>query len=170
MVKFRWCAKGSNGFTMIELVVVLILLAIFATVVAGRFGANDTELITEKDILKSNLRYAQIRAMNDTKTWGINLSSNTTYTLYRDGIKAPNPPYYLPAEDNNNPAGDPLIHTLKGNVTIDNSLVGSTITFNEWGIPVDGSGSPLAADVTLSLSDGVKTSSVNITKNTGFIP
>ncbi|MFH2044071.1 MAG: type II secretion system protein [Pseudomonadota bacterium] len=158
---------NQHGFTVIELVVVLILLAIFATVVVSRFGSTGAELITNTDILKSNLRYAQIKAMNDTETWGINFSSSTTYTLYRNGIKAVNP-FYLPAEDNNNPAGDPLIHTLTGNVTI-TSGVGTTISFNEWGTPVDGSGVPLSADVTITLSDGSQTIDITITKNTGCI-
>ena len=160
---------NQHGFTMLEMVVVLILLAIFATAVVSRFGASGTELITETDILKSNLRYAQIRAMNDTVTWGLNFSSNTTYTLYRDGSKAANPPYYLPAEDNNNLAGDSLIHTFTGNVII-TAGVGTTISFNEWGTPVDGSGVPLSSDTTITLSDGAQTIGITITKNTGYIP
>lgn len=159
---------NQHGFTVIELVIVLILLSIFATVAAGRFGTIDTGLITETDILKSNLRYAQIKAMNDTVTWGIHISSSTTYTLYRNGIKAVNP-FYLPAEDNNNPASDPLVHALTGNVTITTG-VGTTISFNDWGIPVDGSGVPLPADVTITLSDGTQTGSITVKQNTGFIP
>ncbi|MGB5158156.1 pilus assembly FimT family protein [Desulfobacterium sp. N47] len=159
---------NQQGFTIIELVVVLILLSIFAPVVMSRFGNNDAELITQTDTLKSYLRYAQIKAMNDTVPWGINLTGNTVYTLYKKGIKATNPPYYLPGESNKNPAGDPLIHTLTNNITLKTG-VGTTIAFNEWGVPVDGSGAPVISNITIELSDGAQTRSITVTKNTGFL-
>jgi len=151
----------SRGFSMIEAIVVLIIIAILAPIVVSQaFKQTDINpLITEAEILKSNLRYAQIRAMNDTVTWGISLTGSTTYTLIRTAGTAPN----LPGDPSNS-----ATHTLTGSVTI-SSGVGTTMLFNEWGAPVDGSGTPFNTNTTITLSLGGQSSTVTITKNTGYI-
>jgi type II secretory pathway pseudopilin PulG len=145
---------------MIEAIVVLIIIAILAPIVVSQAfkQADTTPLITEAEILKSNLRYAQIRAMNDTVTWKINFASSTTYTLIRTGGTTPN----FPGESS-------TTRTLAGSVTI-SSGAGTTVTFNEWGAPVDGSGTPLTANTTITLSQGGSSSTVTVTKNTGYMP
>jgi len=155
---FRIIAN-NRGFSMIEAIVVLIIIAILAPIVVSQAfkQADTTPLITEAEILKVNLRYAQIRAMNDTVTWGISIAGSTTYTLVRTGGTTPN----LPGDSS-------TTHTLTGGVTI-SSGAGTTVTFNEWGAPVDGSGTPLTANTTVTLSLGGSSSTVTITKNTGYI-
>ncbi|MBU1053666.1 MAG: hypothetical protein KKC46_07535 [Proteobacteria bacterium] len=155
---------------MFELVIVLILLSIFATVVASRFGSNGVEIITNTDILKSHLRYAQIKAMGDIlqpnsnkSRWEIYIPDTTSYTLYRRNDSDVRIGFNLPDETPLSPT-----HTLLSGVTLASSR--DTIAFNDWGIPVDGSGDPLSADVTITLSDGSQTASLTITKNTGYIP
>jgi len=148
-----------RGFSMIEAVVVLVIIAILAPIVVSQaFKETDTTpLITEAEILKSNLRYAQIRAMNDTVTWGIRIASAAAYTLIRTGFTAPN----LPGDSS-------ATHTLTGGVTF-SSGVGSTILFNEWGAPVDGSGVPLSANTAVTLSLSGQSNTVTVTKNTGYL-
>ena len=68
---------------MIEMVVVLIVMAIASTYIAFRGTTGGNELIAETDILKSHLRYAQIRAMNDAVLWGIHIPDANSYILYR---------------------------------------------------------------------------------------
>jgi len=140
---------------MLEMVVVLILLAILGSFVLIKFTTSNVELIVQADILKSHLRYAQIKAMNDTVTWGISFSTATTYTLQRSGITAPS--------SHNLPGDNSQTHTLTNGVTI-TSGVGTSVAFNEWG-------SPGGADfeVWLSTSQG-SPSRITVTKNTGFIP
>lgn len=152
----------NHGFSMIEAIVVLIIIAILAPIVVSQAfkQADTTPLITEAEILKANLRYAQIRAMNDTVTWKINFASSTAYTLIRTGGVTPN----LPGDPSNS-----TTHTLTGGVTIA-SGAGTTVIFNQWGAPVDGSGTPLTANTTVTLSQGGSSSSITITKNTGYIP
>ena len=147
--------RERHGFTMIEVVVVLILLVVFSSLVLSMFSTSNVELIAQSEILKSHLRYAQIKAMNDTVTWGISFSTATTYTLQRSGITAPS--------SNNLPGDNSQTHTLTNGVTI-TSGVGTSVTFNEWG-------SPGGVDfiVILIPSQGSATT-ITITKNTGFIP
>lgn len=62
-------------------------------------------------------------------------------------------------------------HTLPSAVTI-TSGAGTTYNFNAWGIPVNTGipSVPLATAQTITLSEGVATASITITKNTGHIP
>ncbi len=153
--------KNQLGFTMIEVVVVLIVLAVLTPFVLSRFTTSNVELIAQADVLKSHLRYAQIKAMNDTVTWGISLTNSTIYTLFKTGVTPP--PANLPGDTS-------YTHTLTNNVTI-TSGVGTSITFNEWGSPVDGSGTPLTTDITVTLTPSQgSASTITITKNTGYIP
>ena len=73
---------NQQGFTMIEMVVVLIVLAIVTTVIAYRPTTFSNEIIAQAEILKSHLRYAQIKAMNDTVPWGIHIPDANSYILY----------------------------------------------------------------------------------------
>ena len=146
---------------MIEVVMVLIVLAVLTPFVLSRFTTSNVEVIAQVDVLKSHLRYAQIKAMNDTVTWGIALTNSTTYTFFKTGVTPP-PPSNLPGDTS-------YTHTLTNNVTITSSV--TSVTFNEWGSPVDGSGTPLTANVTVTLTPSQgSASNITITKNTGFIP
>jgi prepilin-type N-terminal cleavage/methylation domain-containing protein len=150
------------GFTMIELVIVLIVMAIVAVFIASRASTSGNDLIAETDILKSHLRYAQIRAMNDSVPWGIHIPDAGSYVLYRDNKVDTD--QMLPGEK-------PGVqkHTFLGAVTV-TSGVGTTYNFNQWGTPVDASGSAISANQSIALSEGTATNAIAITRNTGFIP
>ncbi len=67
-----------HGFTIIEIITVLIVVGILTSVAAASFSSMDDEkLATEVEILKSHLRYAQSRAMMDTASRGIAFSENS---------------------------------------------------------------------------------------------
>ena len=147
---------NQRGFTMIEVVVVLIVMAIMASFVLTR-ATTSNDLIAQTEILKSHLRYAQIKAMNDTDVnvpggWGIHLPNNNSYTLYRDNATAND---ILPGET-------AQTHTLPSGVTVSTDCVNSTCNFNEWG-------SPGATTLTMTLTQGTLTSNISITRNTGFV-
>ena len=155
-----------RGFTMIEMVVVLIVMAIVAAFILARATPGSNDLIAQAEILKSHLRYAQIRAMNDTVPWGIRIPDAGSYVLYKNN--APPNDNILPGEAPGiSPA--PQTHTFKGGVTV-TSGVGTTFNFNELGTPIDAGGAPIASAQTITLSQGTATSPVTITKNTGYIP
>jgi prepilin-type N-terminal cleavage/methylation domain-containing protein len=142
----------QRGFTMIEMVVVLIVMAIVATFILARATPSNNDLIAQTEILKSHLRYAQIRAMNDTVPWGINIPNAGSYVLYKNNAQATS---LLPGEN-------AQTHTLPAGVTISVG-VGSTFNFDGWG-------SPGTSALTIRLSQGTITSDITITKNTGYIP
>jgi prepilin-type N-terminal cleavage/methylation domain-containing protein len=180
MKPFKKIQNDHRGFTLIELVVVLIILAIFIATVAIpytslKFVNTNVDLPNEREILKSSLRFAQIKALNnavaDSDTWGIHLDS-TFYTYYRNGEVA----YYYDQTGNkliDNPPGEcgnnPLscikspTHYLPSGMTITTG-VGTTVSFNKWG-------SPGASNISIVLTKAGSPPiliNVTITKNTGY--
>jgi len=158
---------------MIELVVVIMIAAIFiATAVTYKQRHADTDVPVEIEILKSSIRFAQTKALNDAvdnNTWGLNFTSGgTSYTYYRNGEVA----YYYDKNGNkvivNLPGeyGSSPTHNLPSGMTI----TGSSVSFNQWGSPADGSGNPLNSNIIITLTrSGKPVSSFTVTKNTGFI-
>jgi prepilin-type N-terminal cleavage/methylation domain-containing protein len=150
----RTCKRyiHQRGFTMIEMVVVLIVMAIVSTFIWTRSTPSNNDLIAQADILKSHLRYAQIRAMNDTEHWGIYIPDAGSYILFRKNAQAIS---LLPGEA-------AQTHTLPTGITV---TVGAGSTYN-----FDDFGSPGLSTLTITLSQGTATTNVTITKNTGYIP
>jgi MSHA pilin protein MshC len=149
---------NQRGFTMIEMVVVLIVMAIMGTFIMSRATTTGNDLIAQTEILKSHLRYAQIKAMNDTLPWGLRVPNANSYILHKNNATAND---ILPGET-------AQTHTLPATVTV-TSGVGTIFNFNEWGTPVDAGGTAIVSPQTITLSQGTTTSSITITKNTGYI-
>lgn len=143
---------GNAGFTMIEIVAVLLILAIIAAVVAVRM--SDTAVYdrsSQMEVVKAHLRLAQARAMSTSSPWGINFTSSTTYYLFQ-GVGSTTPVQLL-GED---------IATV--NLTTKKSAL--TISSAPLRITFDAYGSPGVTTVTIATNGG----NITVTKNTGFIP
>lgn len=154
------CGKNSRGFSVMEIITVLLVLGIISAVAVTRITSTKIyTVVAEMDILKTNLRYAQFRALSDADntsadytvnnaTWGIKLSGNT-YILQHNGADATTK---FPGDDSNT-------HTLPSGITIS----GSSVTFDVWG-------SPGVSDITITVTDGTSPQIITVTRKTGFIP
>ena len=142
----------QDGFTMIEIIVVLIVMAIVASVILYRPTTNVNKLVAEAEILKSHLRYAQIKAMNgdENETWGIHLADAKNYIIYKNNAQATD---ILPGET-------AQTHTFPTEVSVTSGV--ATVNFDNWGSPVTGT-------QTITLKQGTESSSITVTKNTGYI-
>jgi MSHA pilin protein MshC len=151
--------KNNNGFTMLEVIAVLIILGIITAFVVSRGVNNRAELSSENEITKAHLRYAQCMALaNDIYSWRITFSSGSPdyYTLSKinkdDGTETN--PINLPNEDS-------PTHNLPSGISITSGL--GAVTFDEWG-------SPGTITQSIILSDGAGNfETITVTKNTGFI-
>ena len=163
---FKVFEKSNAGFTLIEIVVVLIVMGIIAAFVIGRGLSETPNLSIQADVIKSHLRHAQARATNSNKFWGIR-SEGTSYWMFRcDSPTCGSPATIrLPGEDAD---------------TVDLSTAGvsfdaGTYSFDDRGVPYHievytPPGSSLNSDLVVDVSKGSDIISIVITKNTGFIP
>lgn len=143
------CQSSNNsGFTLIEVIAILTIVGIISAVAITKLSSTASySVMSEADIVKSHLRYAQLRAMSDEEPWGISFTAGS-YTLLKNGVTA----------TTNLPNENSAIHNLQSGVTI-TSGAGTTISYDNWG-------SPGNTNKVIILS-GAET--ITVTKNTGFI-
>lgn len=164
----RLRSGSSIGFTMLEVVVVLVILGVLASVAVSRFQVPDADLPARADVIAAHLRYAQYRAMNSDVSFGLYFEGDTYY-LYDDGNLANT--HSLPGEEG-------LIVDLGADgysITADG---GDTffVVFDSWGVPYtsQGIGGGAAAvqngDRTLTLSKGGENRAIVVTAETGYVP
>lgn len=140
---------SRDGFTTIEVIAALLLIAVLAAVVVSRMVDTSADLAAESEIVKAHLRFVQSRAMNADVSWGVRFDGNS-YTMLTDGLTSSG---VLPNENSST-------HTLAvGSV----SASTNPLLFDEWG-------SPGTTNITVTVTDGSGSKSFLISKNTGFIP
>jgi MSHA pilin protein MshC len=85
-------ASNNRGFTIVELVVVIIILGIISAVAAPRFfDLQDYKEIAFKDELVSALRFAQKRAVASGKKVEVSIDANGFSLRYADGTAVQHP-------------------------------------------------------------------------------
>lgn len=163
-LRVRRILRGHEGFTLFEIIMVLLIMGVLSYFVATRVFMDDAPTQRgEFELLKNHLRYAQSRSMNSeasagyTKVWGIKFGTATTYWLYNE------------AEGVDLVKRLPGVETADGKVVLNNvQVVGSPIVLG-----FDPFGSPGIMTVTLTVQQkggGSTVGTITVTKNTGFIP
>ena len=82
--------RNQFGFTLIEITVVLVLMAIIAAYAIGRsIGTQQIDLAAQTDKIRNQIRYAQSMAMKQSdEIWGITSNSNQ-YWMFKRVIGPP---------------------------------------------------------------------------------
>lgn len=155
---------------MLEIIAVLILIGVVASIFFTRLPTTSQAVVTEADRLALHLRHAQIRALSDTTWWEIEfLSGGSSYRLRNN--PAPNMPgdalpAYLPGTFD--PAlGESLSQRVfRGGVTASGP---ASIRFDSWGRPLQSDGSPSSGEIQITLSEGPNSRHITIQPWTGFL-
>jgi MSHA pilin protein MshC len=152
----------EDGFSLIELIAVLVIISVTSAVVWGKYGGNaKADLDSRTDTLKAHLRYAQARAMDSDLAWGIR-HTGTGYSLFSFDGSAESVSR-LPDEED-------MVVDLSGSGISLGSF--SVISFDSWGRPFNNAtGTGVSTGRTITVSDGSNPANqIIITQNTGFIP
>lgn len=153
----RGVLNAPHGFTLIELVVVLVLLGIVAAMVGVRLSASTSNLGAVADQLASDIRYAQSLAQTRAQRHCVNLAANGYTVTNNNCVTAVN----LPASAN------PV--TLAPGVTL--ATTNALLSFNTLGQPFTDAAAtaPLAAPAVITLSAGGQSQTVRVTPVTGRV-
>lgn len=139
----------QQGFTLIEVIVVLLLIGIVAAVVISRINATNADVVGQTEVLKSHIRYAQSLSMHTDATWGLQFSGATYQLFSITGGARTN--RILPNED------DTTVDMPTGM-----SATG-TLAFDKYGKPYTDEA------LTTRYTGGLLTG-ITITQDTGFVP
>ncbi|MBU2547971.1 MAG: type II secretion system GspH family protein [Proteobacteria bacterium] len=151
--------RFGRGFTLIEVVAVLIIMGIVTAVLVGRGSSMSTDLVVTTEALKAHLRYAQNRSMNSNSVWALEFTSTSSYRLVQGAAVR-----LLPGENQN-------VVTTPSGITM--GWTGTAVyAFDTLGRPcTDSAGAtPAAVNRTVTLTTGSENRTITVTRNTGFIP
>lgn len=170
-------ARGrSPGFTIIEIVVVMVLMSIITAVVLGRsITTSEVDVVGQTDKIRNHLRYAQAMAMKRSDTvWGVEFPAGQ-YAFF-SGTGQQKQQLLLPGGEYS--GGDTFIKYSDLGVSITMSGLPSpntsAVIFDRIGKPyaayTDAANNvPLVAPVTITVSAGTDSRDIQITPETGLI-
>lgn len=151
-----------RGFTLVEIIAVLIIFGLLTAVSATLFIGNDDPYLfrTEVNNVRTNLRYAQLRAMGDAPRtdgeamyWSVTFGAGV-YTLTRVNTAR------------NWPGLSTNIYTPARPMT----FTAGAVNFDGRGRPVTTAGAVLTANQSFDVSmTGQPTQTITVTRDTGFI-
>ena len=152
----------QQGFTLIEMVMIIVLLGILSAVVYERWPTGMEEAAAAKEF-KRAVRYAQHKAMtrqftDKTVAWGLIVKADSSYTVERIGGGELAEPEYVNRclnSENLPPCSIPL-------------SVGS-IYFNGLGEPLDSDGEPIAGATTFTIGTLTPPKTVTVSPVTGYV-
>ncbi|MGH8751420.1 MAG: pilus assembly FimT family protein [Burkholderiales bacterium] len=153
-----------SGYTRIELVVVLIILAILAASIVPRLANQPLTLAASAEQFAGDIRYVQSLAMTQGQRYRIIVNAGSYSFADNTGAAVANP-------TTGTTAAIPLAGITITSAPALPASPNNFIAFDDKGIPYDSTATALAADevFTLTATGGVVTGRVTISRQTGRV-
>lgn len=146
----------SAGFTLIEVIATLLILGILAglAAMATDTGEDEREAVTQIDLLRNHLRYAQSMAMKERAMWGLGYDGSSFWVFDGNGQRT------LPGGDG------PILSTITASPD-----PGGAVYFDFYGIPCsdNATSSPLTSAATFTVTVGSVSESTTLIPDTGYV-
>lgn len=161
MFHFKKNHFAQRGFTLIELVAIIILLVIIVAFAVSRWPGATIDLNAQTQQLMSDIRYTQSLAMTHGKRYRINfVTLSSSYNITdTSGTAIPNPG----TGANSVTLGSGM--SFGGFTNLPNNL----LAFDEAGTPYSDATATtaLAANASIPLTNGANTQTIQVTVGTG---
>lgn len=167
--------KQKDGFTLVEIILVMVIIVIVSTLIITRSRDLSTGLISQAEIMKTHIRYAQTLAMSagGSDVFGISCSASPNeYWLFQGNDPNSNILKLTDDATYDIDADDKLDLAEK-----DIQTSAYTVFFDGKGIPYsaytdESTNTPLSPDLTITVAPlgGGASQTITITEFTGFIP
>ena len=157
--RLRW-QQSASGFTLVELVMVLVILGIVAVFVAPRLSSTGITLPAAATRLAETIRYTQSLAMSQGQRYRINFTASSYQITDMSGTPVVQPMTNSTAATSISPL------VLSG---FNPPLTNDYLAFDTRGVPYISATVPLSANTTITLTAGGDTSTVQISPETGRV-
>ena len=141
--------RNEHGFTLIEIIMVVVIIGILAWVAITKYPTTGISLETAADMIRSDIRSVQALAMAQHASKTLTFNSSTEYVF--------------PAAGGGNKTRN-LTNIFDGNISLSAYPAGN-ITFNSLGEPTAGYG----AGNSITITTGSSTKTLTVLRYTGKV-
>ena len=156
----------AGGFTLIELITVIIILGILALVVTTRSGSLGGAELARMAEVRAQIRFVQLRAMKTGQVHGFACDGANYWAFSGNDASNATARLSLPGETS-------ALVDMSAATGKNMSMTAFTSFFDGFGIPYTAApsvGTKLAAPATITITAGGGTGTLTITPETGYVP
>lgn len=152
--------RQAKGFTLIELIMVMVVLSVLAALASMRMPGDGINVGAQAEQLASDIRYTQSMAMSRGQRFRVNFTSSTYQITNDAGVAQVHPG-----------TGQTAAVALGSAVLsgYNPPLTNSYLAFNSLGVPYTDTTIALAALATLTLTSGGEAITVRVAPQTGRV-